>query len=159
MGTEIERKFLVDVGRWQPRDGGTPFRQGYLSSHPERTVRVRIEGEHAVLTIKGLTRGISRTELEYPIPRADAEQMLAELCEQPLIDKHRHVEVHAGVTWEIDVFHGANAGLVIAEVELESDTASPALPPWIGRDVSADPRYYNANLVAHPYSQWQARGD
>ena len=159
MGTEIERKFLVDVGRWQPRDGGTPFRQGYLSSHPERTVRVRLEGERAVLTIKGLTRGISRTELEYPIPRADAEQMLAELCEQPLIDKHRHVEVHAGVTWEIDVFHGANAGLVIAEVELESDTAAPALPPWIGRDVSADPRYYNANLVAHPYSQWEARGD
>ncbi|MCU0254971.1 MAG: CYTH domain-containing protein, partial [Acidobacteria bacterium] len=113
MGVEIERKFLVDVARWKPRDAGVHFEQGYLSSQAERVVRVRIEGDRAKLTIKGVTVGVSRLEFEYPIPLADARILLDELCERPRIDKHRHREVHGGKTWEIDVFHGENEGLVV----------------------------------------------
>jgi adenylate cyclase len=150
---EIERKFLVDTLRWQPAGAGVVFRQGYLSSHPERTVRVRISGDAAKLTIKGLTAGISRLELEYEIPLADAEQLLA-LCERPLIDKVRHAEQHGGKTWEIDVFHGENEGLVIAELELASEDEPFTAPPWAIEEVSHDPRYYNASLVKAPYRTW-----
>jgi adenylate cyclase len=150
---EIERKFLVDMERWTPRDAGTLYRQGYLSSHKERVVRVRLQGERAVLTIKGATHGITRAEYEYDIPLADAMPLL-ELCEKPIIEKTRHVEEHGGLTWEIDVFHGANKGLVIAEVELESEDQPIEQPAWATRDVSEDPRYYNANLIAHPFSAW-----
>lgn len=153
MGTEIERKYLVDLARWTPRGPGTLYRQGYLSSHPERVVRVRIAGDRGVLTIKGKTAGITRAEHEYPIPLADATELLA-LCETPLVEKTRHAEDHGGLTWEIDVFHGANAGLVMAEVELESATQSVEVPPWAIREVSDDPRYYNSNLIAHPFSSW-----
>src|SRR5262245_967256 len=113
MAREIERKFLVDVARWRPAGAGVAFRQGYLSSHPERTVRVRIEGDAGKLPSKGMTAGVSRLELEYAIPLADAEQLIA-LCERPLIDKVRHTERHEGKIWEIDVFGGENAGLVVA---------------------------------------------
>lgn len=150
---EIERKFLVDTLRWQPAGAGAVFRQGYLSSHPERTVRVRISGDAAKLTIKGLTAGISRLELEYELPLADAEQLLA-LCERPLIDKVRHTEQHEGKTWEIDVFHGDNEGLVLAELELASEDEPFTAPPWAFEEVSHDPRYYNANLVKAPYRTW-----
>lgn len=153
MGTEIERKYLVDPARWVPRGAGTLYRQGYLSSHPERVVRVRIHGETGVLTIKGKTAGIRRTELEYPIPLADATELLA-MCEQPLVEKTRHVEEHGGQTWEIDVFHGVNHGLVMAEIELTSETQSVEVPPWAVREVSDDPRYYNSNLIAHPFTTW-----
>jgi len=150
---EIERKFLVDTARWRPAGAGAAFRQGYLSSHPERTVRVRISGDAAKLTIKGLTAGISRLELEYEIPVADAEQLLA-LCERPLIDKVRHTEQHGGKTWEIDVFHGENEGLVLAELELASEDEPFTAPPWAIEEVSHDPRYYNASLVKAPYRTW-----
>ena len=153
MSTEIERKFLVDTTQWTPRDAGTVFRQGYLSSHRERTVRIRLEGDRAKLTIKGPTRGVTRTELEYDIPREDADRLL-ELCEQPLIEKTRYVEDHGGLRWEIDVFHGANAGLVVAEVELEREDQPVTKPAWVTDEVSEDPRYYNANLIHHPYSAW-----
>lgn len=153
MAHEIERKYLVDVARWTPRGPGTLYRQGYLSSQKERVVRVRLAGETGVLTIKGPTSGITRAEFEYPIPLADVPELLA-LCEQPLVEKTRHAEEHGGMTWEIDVFHGDNAGLVIAEVELESETQSVEVPPWAVRDVSDDPRYYNSNLIAHPFSTW-----
>jgi adenylate cyclase len=151
---EIERKFLVDTARWRPAGAGVPFRQGYLSSHPERTVRVRIEGDAGKLTIKGLTAGVSRLELEYAIPLADAEQLLA-LCERPLIEKVRHAEPHEGKTWEIDVFAGDNEGLVIAELELSSEDEPYTAPPWAIREVSGDPRYYNASLVKAPYRTWK----
>lgn len=154
MGHEIERKFLVDTARWQPRDAGTHLVQGYLSSHPERVVRVRIAGDAAKLTIKGRTTGITRTELEYDIPLADARTMLDSMCERPLIDKHRYTEDVGGRTWEIDVFHGDNAGLVLAEVELASETDVVEVPPWAVREVSDDPRYFNANLIEAPYSTW-----
>ena len=154
MSTEIERKFLVDTEQWAPRDAGTVFRQGYLSSHPERVVRVRLEGDRAKLTIKGPTRGVTRMEVEYDIPREDAERLL-DVCERPLIEKTRHVEEHAGLTWEIDVFHGANAGLVVAEVELMSEDQAVTKPAWATREVSDDPRYFNANLIHEPYSSWK----
>jgi len=154
VGQEIERKFLVDVARWRPAGAGVAFRQGYLSSHPERTVRVRLEGDAGKLTIKGKTSGVSRLELEYAIPRADAEQLLA-LCERPLIEKVRHTEEHAGKTWEIDVFGGENEGLVVAELELASEDEPFERPPWALEEVSHDPRYYNASLVRAPYRTWR----
>jgi adenylate cyclase len=152
---EIERKFLVDRTRWTPQGDGVHLVQGYLSSHPERVVRVRMAGDVATLTIKGKTQGISRAEYEYTIPVADAEQMLAELCERPLIDKHRYTEAVGGHTWEIDVFHGDNDGLVLAEVELASESQAVELPPWVTDEVSHDPRYFNANLLTAPFSTWK----
>ncbi len=154
MASEIERKYLVDPARWTPRGPGTRYTQGYLSSAKERTVRVRREGERAVLTVKGPTRGVTRLELEYPIPLEDAVAMF-ELCEKPLIEKVRHEEVHGGHTWEIDVFEGDNAGLVVAEVELADEATAVEPPPWVIREVSHDPRYYNANLIANPYKNWR----
>jgi CYTH domain-containing protein len=153
MGTEIERKFLVDTAQWSPSGSGTHIVQGYLSSHPERVVRVRIAGAHAKLTVKGKNEGISRIELEYDVPIADAQQMLA-MCERPLIDKHRH-EVRIGPhTWEVDIFHGDNDGLVLAEIELTDVDATFVKPPWAGKDVSDDARYYNSNLMKAPYKSW-----
>lgn len=154
MGKEIERKFLLKPDAWTPQGPGTHFKQGYLSSQKERVVRVRIEGAIAKLTIKGPNRGAVRSEFEYPLPLADAAVLLDELCERPLIDKHRHVESHAGRVWEIDVFHGENDGLIVAEVELPSEDAAVELPPWAGEEVTADPRYYNSNLLKQPYRTW-----
>ena len=154
MAHEIERKFLVDVAAWQPQGAGTPFVQGYLSSHKERTVRVRLEGDTATLTIKGPTVGVTRTELEYPIPHDEARAMLG-LCERPLIEKTRHVEIHHGKRWEIDVFAGDNTGLVVAEIELASEDEPFTVPSWAIREVSDDPRYYNANLIAAPFKTWR----
>jgi adenylate cyclase len=156
MGKEIERKFLVKPGAWTPSDPGTHFKQGYLSSRKERVVRVRIEGSIAKLTIKGPNRGAVRSEFEYPLPVDDAAILLDELCEQPLIDKHRHLEQVAGRTWEIDVFHGDNDGLVVAEVELPTEDAPLELPSWAGDEVTGDPRYFNSNLIEHPFRTWRA---
>ncbi|HEU0035567.1 MAG TPA: CYTH domain-containing protein [Kofleriaceae bacterium] len=153
MGREIERKFLVDVGRWRPRDEGVLLVQGYLSSAKERVVRVRIEGTLAKLTIKGINRGITRSEFEYDIPFDDARAMLA-ICEYPLLEKRRHREVHDGKLWEIDVFGGENEGLVLAELELAAEDEAFTTPPWITQEVSDDARYYNANLVHAPFKSW-----
>ena len=155
MAKEIERKYLVKAGAWTPRDAGTHFKQGYLNSQKERVVRVRIEGDEARLTIKGLTTGVSRSEFQYPLPLADAEILLEELCEQPLIDKHRHLESVAGRTWEIDVFHGDNDGLLVAEIELPAEDAAFELPPWAGAEVTGDARYFNSNLLRSPYRSWR----
>lgn len=154
MAKEIERKFLVDTEAWVPKDPGTHFKQGYLNSQKERVVRVRIEGAFAKLTIKGITKGLTRSEFEYSIPVDDADTLLTHLCEQPLIDKHRHVELHGGHKWEIDVFHGENDGLVVAEVELPSEDTQFEKPSWAGAEVSSDPRYFNSNLLKQPYSTW-----
>ena len=153
MGSEIERKFRVDVTRWVPDGPGTRFQQGYLSSHPDRVVRVRLEGTHGKLTIKGKTLGVTRAEYEYDIPAGDAVELLA-LCERPLVEKTRHREVYEGQVWEIDVFHGLNEGLVIAEVELAAEEQAVLVPAWAVEEVSDDPRYYNSNLIAAPYSTW-----
>jgi len=158
MPVEIERKFLVTGDAWRARATGRQYRQGYLSSDPERSVRVRLAGEQAWLTIKGASRGAARAEYEYSIPVEHAREMLDSLCLQPLIEKTRYRLEHAGLTWEIDEFAGDNAGLVIAEVELDSEFQAIDLPDWVGADVTADPRYYNASLIAHPYSQWSGEG-
>lgn len=155
MAREVERKFLVVGTDWKSGAVGVPFRQGYLSTVKERTVRVRTEGDRAVLTIKGLTVGISRSEFEYPIPVADANRLLDELCERPLIEKTRYTVASGRHTWEIDEFHGDNAGLVVAEIELAGEDDVFTRPPWVGREVSDDPRYFNASLIRHPYATWR----
>ena len=154
MGQEIERKFLLRNDNWRKAaNAGTRIRQGYLSEVPERTVRVRVIGETGFLTVKGKNEGSVRAEFEYPIPVADARALLA-LCLPPLVEKTRYLVMHEGHTWEIDVFEGANAGLVVAEVELRSETEPISLPDWIGREVTSDTRYYNSNLRTHPFSNW-----
>lgn len=154
MGIEIERKFLVTGEPW--RGGrGVVFRQGYLCTDPARTVRVRLADAHGYLTIKGESRGASRREFEYEIPAEDARQMLAELCSGPQIEKTRYRLEHFGLTWDVDVFAGENAGLVLAEIELDDEQKEIDLPTWVGREVTGDPRYYNASLSRSPYSTWR----
>lgn len=151
MGREIERKFLVDGDGWRAGDPpGERIRQGYLASDPERSVRVRLSADAARLTVKGASRGAVRAEFEYPIPLEDAREMLDTLCSTPQIEKTRHRVEHAGHVWEVDCFHGANDGLVVAEIELPSEDAPFERPPWVGEEVTGDPRYLNANLVRHP---------
>ena len=154
MSTEIERKFLITGDAWRSIGSSTVFRQGYLSTVKERTVRVRAAGDQGLITVKGITIGATRTEFEYPIPLADADAMLDELCEQPIIEKTRHVVEVDGTTWEIDEFSGVNEGLIVAEVELDSEDQAFTMPEWIGEEVTKDPRYFNANLIAHPYTEW-----
>lgn len=155
MSREIERKFLVRNDGWREQAGpGTPYRQGYLSLDPERSVRVRTAGDQAFLTIKGQSQGAARDEFEYPIPRRDAEQMLSSLCVQPLIVKMRYVVKDGPHKWEIDEFGGENRGLVLAEIELDDERQEIELPDWVGREVTNDPRYFNLSLVQHPYSEW-----
>ena len=154
MATEIERKYLVAGDEWRKLGTGSEFRQGYLSTVKERTVRVRVIGSRGFLAVKGITVAATRTEFEYEIPGDDARLMLAELCEQPIIEKNRFVVEAAGVTWEVDEFLGVNSGLIVAEVELPDADYEVDLPEWIGEDVTDDPRYFNSNLVARPYSTW-----
>jgi adenylate cyclase len=154
MANEIERKFLVRDNTWRSQDGGKRYRQGYLSIVKERTVRVRTTGDKGFITIKGMSVGATRSEYEYEIPLADANEMLERLCERPLIEKTRYRVSHEGLLWEIDEFEGDNRGLIIAEVEFKDQTQSVTLPGWIGQEVTGDPRYFNANLVANPFSQW-----
>ena len=153
MAKEIERKFLVKDS-WQPQSAGIKIAQGYLSTVPERTVRVRIKGEKGYLTIKGKNVGVSRAEYEYEIPRLDAEEML-QLAEQPILVKTRYLEQQGEFTWEVDVFAGENQGLVVAEIELPTEDAEFSRPAWLGQEVSGDVRYYNANLIKCPFSLWK----
>jgi adenylate cyclase len=154
MGKEIERKFLVRGDAWKLMAKGTAYRQGYLNSAKERTVRVRTIADKAFLTVKGLTVGATRAEYEYEIPLADCNAMLDTLAEKPLIEKNRYKVPFAGLTWEIDEFFGDNAGLVVAEVELGSEGQDFEKPEWIGEEVTADPSYFNSNLIKHPYKRW-----
>jgi CYTH domain-containing protein len=154
MGKEIERKFLVNSDAWRSLGQGTRYRQGYLSTVKERTVRVRTIAGKGYLTIKGVSEGIVRAEFEYEIPIDDANALLDGLCERPLIEKDRYKIPHGYHTWEVDEFFGDNTGLIMAEVELESEDQAFETPEWIGREVSDDPRYFNANLIANPYRNW-----
>lgn len=155
MAVEIERKFLVQGEEWRTLGTGTLYRQGYLSSEPGRTVRVRIAGETGYLTIKGMTQGISRAEYEYVIPLTDAAELLDTLCDRPLIEKIRHRIAWDDLIWEVDEFMGENQGLIVAEVEISDPDRTLRLPEWIGKEVSDDPRYFNASLAKYPYRQWQ----
>lgn len=153
---EIERKFLVRGDFSRDVSKAERIVQGYICSQPGRTVRIRICGEEGFLTIKGPSndKGLSRYEFEQKILLADAEKLL-ELCEPGAIDKVRHLVPHEGHLWEVDVFHGANEGLVMAEIELGSEDEAFDKPEWLGEEVSGDRRYYNSMLTKHPYSEWK----
>jgi adenylate cyclase len=153
MGQEIERKFLVSDDSWRGVGAARRMVQGYLSLDPERTVRVRIAGDQAWLTIKGATNGCTRVEHEFEVPVAAAEGMLA-LCLPGVIEKTRHEIRVGGHVWEVDEFHGANAGLVVAEIELGEEAEGFVKPEWLGEEVTEDPRYYNASLAGLPYSSF-----
>lgn len=154
MALEIERKFLTVSDRWKTLAEGITYRQGYLSSEKERTVRVRTVETRGFLTVKGASRGAVRVEFEYEIPLVDARQMLDHLCEKPLIEKIRRKITHAGLVWEVDEFLGENQGLVVAEVELATEDQAVTLPDWVGVEVTHDARYFNSNLARTPYSRW-----
>jgi adenylate cyclase len=154
MSVEIERKFLVRNDQWKTLGNRVSIRQGYLSSHPDRIVRVRIQDTTAKLTIKGRTVGVTRGEWEYPIPIEDAQRFLDDLCEKPIIEKIRHRIQYEGMLWEVDEFFGENLGLVVAEIELLTEDQVFAKPDWVGDEVTHDPRYANANLLRHPFAKW-----
>jgi len=153
MATEIERKFLVNTEKWTPKVQGTLLVQAYLSVDPNPTVRVRIAGEKAFLTIKGRTKTISRPEFEYEIPVNEAQEMMNLAISKP-VEKIRYKIMHEGFLWEVDVFSGKNEGLVIAELELESEDQSFPRPDWLLTEVSGDRKYYNSYLSEHPFQEW-----
>ena len=152
MGKEIERKFRVKEDTWR-NVKGTKYRQGYLNSAKERNVRVRTMEDKAYLTIKGIAIGVSRMEFEYEIPLQDAEELL-EICEKPLIEKTRYKVQEGGFVWEVDEFFRENQGLIVAELELESEDQEFPKPDWVGEEVTGDPRYFNSNLIKNPYTNW-----
>jgi CYTH domain-containing protein len=152
MALEIERKFLVRGDAWRQAES-VYICQGYLNRDKQRTVRVRIAGAGAWITIKGTSTGATRAEFEYAIPVEDAKQLLR-LCEPPLIEKYRHAVHYRGFTWEVDEFLGDNQGLVVAEIELESADQAFELPEWVGAEVTEDARYFNSNLSLHPFRNW-----
>ena len=154
MGKEIERKFLVKDDIFKTLAQGTSYRQGYLNSQKERVVRVRTIDDKGFLTVKGITTGATRVEYEYEIPVKDAEAMLDELCEKPLIEKNRYKIKQGNFIWEVDEFFGENQGLICAEVELAREAQSYDKPEWIGEEVTGDPKYFNSNLIQNPYKNW-----
>ncbi len=155
MGIEIERKFIVKDSSWKTPDiNGVTMKQGYLKNSPEAVVRLRIAENNAYITVKGKTQNACRLEFEYKIPVSDAAQMLC-LCEKPFIEKTRYPVEFQGMVWVIDVFSDANQGLVIAEIELETRDQVFLLPPWLGREVTDDPKFFNSNLIKAPYSTWK----
>lgn len=158
MGVEIERKFLVKDDSWQNRaTSRAHIRQAYLSCDGNASIRVRIKDERsAALTIKSRSTELRRLELEYPIPVADAEALIA-LRRGAIVEKVRHVVRYAGTTFEVDVFAGENAGLIVAEVELPHEDSRLELPPWIGAEVTGRAEYYNSSLAARPFCQWAER--
>lgn len=148
MAKEIERKFLVkNTSFVEMASDVVHIRQAYLSRKPESTVRVRLWGDKAFLTVKGITAGATRDEWEYPIPVVDANDMIARITDGTVIDKTRYIVDYAGMRWEVDEFHGVHEGLIVAEVELRSETQPITLPPFVGEEVTGDPRYYNSNLA------------
>ncbi len=163
MAKEIERKYLVKEAKWrshkeklqnQSQVTGVKYCQGYLPTSNETTIRVRIIDKQGFLTIKSKVTGYTRSEFEYSIPVEDAEQMLQTLCLRPLIEKIRYEINHHNLVWEVDEFLGENAGLIIAEIELENENQQIDIPQWIDREVN-DKKYFNANLIKHPYSKWK----
>lgn len=153
MAIEIERKFLVRNTDFLKGQQGTEYKQGYLNREGA-TIRVRVAGENAFLTIKGKTEGISRLEYEYAIPRTEANEMLTNLCALPPIEKTRYLIDFAGKRWEVDVFHGSNKGLIVAEIELNDAGEHFEKPDWLGEEVSHDPRYFNSQLANTPFCAW-----
>ena len=158
MAVEIERKFLLTSDAWRSEvDSSESMVQGYFGGNEQASVRVRIVGERAYLNIKGKTLGARRLEFEYPVPLADAEDMLREFAGERVIAKTRHYVRHGSHRWEIDEFGGANEGLIVAEIELAAEDERFERPEWIGTEVTDEARYYNVCLVTHPYSAWADR--
>lgn len=154
MAIEIERKFLVINSGWRKQVYHKKnIAQGYLSTNPERTVRIRISNETGIITIKGKSEGVSRAEFEYEVPLDDAQELM-KLCERPVIEKVRNLVKFEGKIWEVDEFSGDNQGLIVAEVELVNEQESVPLPSWVGKEVSTEKKYFNASLIKDPYSQW-----
>jgi CYTH domain-containing protein len=156
MATEIERRFLLKNEHWRALAEGEWLKQGYLSVEAERTVRVRVKGEQAWLTLKGYISDISRHEFEYPIPLADAETIMRTMCPMA-VEKKRYRIPLDGHVWEVDEFFGQNAGLVLAEIELGSEAESYVRPEWLGEEVTQDARYTNSYLSQHPWPSWPKR--
>lgn len=157
MALEIERKFLLRSEGWRSQvRSRVLMRQGYLTAGSRCSIRARIAGELAWLNLKAKRSGMTRLEYEYPIPRADADEILASLCEAPLVEKYRHEVPRGPHVWEIDEFIGDNSGLVVAEIELSSEEEWFEHPPWLGDEVTLDERYYNFNLATRPYRLWQS---
>ncbi|GAB5522276.1 MAG: CYTH domain-containing protein [Roseivirga sp.] len=155
MAVETERKFLLKNDHWRSLVASQKkIMQGYLNAEPERTVRIRISDNQGIITIKSKSEGLSRAEYEYDIPVVDAREMIA-LCEKPIIEKTRNLLTFEGKLWEIDEFDGDNKGLIVAEVELQSEDEVITFPSWLGEEVSYDKRYFNASLIKHPYCQWK----
>ena len=152
---EIERKFLIKDESWRNEIGdSTKVRQGFLSIDQKATVRVRRVLDLGVITVKGITEGISRSEFEYEIPKVDADEMLETLCLGTVIEKVRHRILRDDLVWEIDEFLGGNMGLILAELELRSEDQDFERPSWLGEEVSYDPRYFNAYMATKPHSEW-----
>jgi len=155
MPLEIERKFLLNGDDWKANiSKKVIIKQGYLNSQKERTVRVRTYDEKGFLTIKAKSENFTRKEFEYEIPIVEANELL-ELCEKPIIEKIRHMVIEDGNTWEIDVFEGDNKGLVVAEIELQSENQKFSIPTWLGVEVSSDSRYFNSSLIKNPFIKWK----
>jgi adenylate cyclase len=157
MGIEIERKFLIENDNWRCLAKGVHYRQGYLSKRKERIVRIRTVNGKGYLTIKGETQGAKRVEYEYEIPEQDCIEMLAMLekhTAKQVIEKKRYIIKYKGHIWEIDEFFGGNQGLIVAEIELEFEEQQFEKPDWVGKEVTYDPRYFNSNLINHPYKKW-----
>ncbi len=154
MAKEIERKFLVDTDFVKTLSDGRRISQGYIKTADKTVVRARIKGDSAFLTLKGEVKSFTCSEFEYPIPLEDAAKIIEELCHGATVDKIRYEVAHGKHTWEVDVFHGSNKGLVVAEVELQSESELVDLPSWVTTEVTGDPRYFNVSLLETPYSEW-----
>lgn len=158
MAIEIERKYLVNLDLLIATQGELPrgitIKQAYIATADNTVVRIRVAGEKAFITLKGENNGLTRTEFEYPIPLIDAKAMIEQLCQGPIIDKTRYLIAVAGHTWELDIFHGDNLGLIIAEIELASENEAFERPDWVTQEVSAQIKYYNSSLIDSPYSSW-----
>ncbi|MCH7678027.1 CYTH domain-containing protein [candidate division KSB1 bacterium] len=154
MAQEIERKFLTKSDAWRSNARGRFYRQGYLSTVKERTVRIRWIKNQGYITVKGIAKGAVRAEYEYEIPVKDANEMLDTLCEQPIIEKTRYEIVYNELTWVVDEFEGVNKGLILVEVELSDENQQIDLPDWVGAEVTGDPNYFNSNLIRNPYLRW-----
>jgi CYTH domain-containing protein len=155
MGHEIEKKFLITNDNWRSLGTGKDYCQGYLNSGDGATLRIRTIGERGIITVKGPNEDGKRLEFEYDIPYQDAREMLDSLCRKPLIEKTRYKIPFGGFIWEVDEFKGENVGLIFAEIELTAVDQTFEIPEWIGEEVTGDIRYYNANLVSYPFSQWK----
>ena len=154
MAQEIERKFLTKSDAWRSQAIGRFYRQGYLSTVKERTVRIRTIKNEGYITVKGIAKGAVRAEYEYEIPVKDANEMLDTLCEQPIIEKMRYEIENNELIWLVDEFEGVNKGLILVEVELSDENQKIALPDWVGAEVTGDPNYFNSNLTRNPYLGW-----